>query len=53
MKNRFEIAELKGEANIAKDRLIQIMNELEAKGAIREAHSLETIIIKLEGWQNK
>ena len=53
MKDYFEIAELKAEANVAKDRLIKIMNELQELNAVREAKSLETIIIKLEMWQNK
>ena len=53
MKNRFEIAELKSEANVAKDKLIKIMNDLLEINATREAKSLETLIIKLEVWQNK
>ena len=53
MTKRDQIEELKEEANVAKDRLIKIMYELEDIGAIREARSLETIIEKLEIWQNK
>lgn len=53
MTKREQIEELKEEANVAKDRLIKIMYELEDIGAIREARSLETIIEKLEIWQNK
>ena len=52
-KNYEEIEELKRSANVAKHRLIDIMYELEEIGAYREAHSLETIIEKLEIWQNK
>lgn len=50
---REEIERIKVELNTAKDRLIRAMYELEDMGAIREAHSLETIIEKLEIWQNK
>ena len=53
MKNYEEIQKIKEEANTAKDRLIRAMDELREMGAIREANSLETIIIKLEQWQNK
>lgn len=48
-----EIERIKSDVNPAKDRLTRIMYELEDLGAIREAHSLETIIEKLEIWQNK
>lgn len=50
---REDIGKIKSDVNPAKDRLIRIMYELEDLGAIREAHSLETIIEKLEIWQNK
>lgn len=50
---REEIERIKADINPAKDRLIRAMYELEDLGAIREAHSLETIIEKLEIWQNK
>lgn len=53
MTKREQTEELKEEANVAKDRLIKIMYEIEDIGAIREARSLETIIEKLEIWQNK
>jgi len=41
------------EASTAKYRLMNIMHELEEAGFIRQAKSLETIIIKLEMWQSK
>lgn len=41
------------EVNVAKDRLIIILTELETVGASREAQQLEKIIIQLEKWQNK
>jgi len=47
------IAEIKGDVNPAKERLINAMYELYDIGAVREARSLETIIEKLEIWQNK
>ena len=47
------IRECQGEANTAKGRLISIVRKLEEGGAIRQAKSLETIIGKLETWQNK
>jgi hypothetical protein len=52
MKNE-EIEKLKSEAETAKFKLIQILHDLESIGAVKEAKSLETIIIKLEVWQNK
>lgn len=52
-RNAFEIAELKAEANTAKERLMRIADELREKGGMREANSLETIIEKLKIWQNK
>ena len=39
-------------ATVAKDRLIEIMDELENEGFHRKAQSLGTIIEKLERWQN-
>lgn len=48
----FEIAELQTEANSPKERLMRIADELREIGAIRKANSLETIIEKLEIWQN-
>lgn len=44
---------LKEEANVAKNRLMLIENELREIGAVRDANSLSTIIEKLEIWQNK
>lgn len=49
---RAEVARLQQDANTAKDRLCQISSELRCIGAIRKAKSLETIIEKLEHWQN-
>ena len=46
------VQKAKTEANGPKDKLISILNELEECGAIREAKKLESIIIKLEIWQN-
>lgn len=48
-----EVQTLKGEANVAKDRLMLIENKLREIGANREANSLSTLIEKLEIWQNK
>lgn len=53
MKNYEEIQNIKSEANSAKEKLIRAADELREIGAIREAKSLETIIMKLEQWQNK
>ena len=41
------------DANTAKERLMEISWRLYVAGAIREAKSLETIIGKLELWQNR
>ena len=48
-----EIAHIKNEACSPKSRLIELASRLEELGAIREARSLESIIWKLEIWQNK
>ena len=48
-----EVRTLKGEANVAKDRLMLIENKLREIGANREANSLSALIEKLEIWQNK
>lgn len=48
-----KIYDLKDDANVAKERLMEIADELREAGGIREANSLETIIWKLEVWQNK
>ena len=53
MKDYAEIERLKASANTAKSRLMEIAWKLEEEGARREARSLETIIEKLEIWQNK
>ena len=47
-----EVQTLKGDANVAKRRLIDIEYKLREIGANREANSLSTIIEKLEKWQN-
>ena len=52
-KNYEEIEHLKSEASSPKDRLMVIANSLYDEGAVREAKSLETIIARLEEWQNK
>ena len=43
----------KRNANSAKERLIDIMDNLRCVEASREADALEKIIIKLEVWQNR
>lgn len=48
-----EIRRLQEDANVAKERLMQIAWELEEIGAIQKSKSLETIIAHLEMWQNK
>ena len=48
-----EVQTLKGDANVAKDRLMMIEDKLREIGAVRDANSLSTIIEKLEIWQNK
>ena len=50
---RCKINAMKAEANEPKMHLIRIRNELEEIGAIRQAVSLDTIIAKLEAWQNR
>lgn len=53
MKDNKSIKErLTDRATVAKDRLIEIMDELEGEGFHRKAQSLGTIIEKLERWQN-
>lgn len=46
------VQKAKAEANSPKHKLISILHELEECGATREAKKLESIIIKLEIWQN-
>lgn len=54
MKNKKEeIKRLKDSANVAKERLLNIAQELEELGAVRDSKSLYVIIGKLEYWQNK
>ena len=53
MADKERIESLKSDANSAKERLMNIAQELYQERAIREAKSLETIIAKLEAWQNK
>jgi hypothetical protein len=51
--DREEIKCLQSEANTPKNKLMDIMRQLERAGAIRQANSLGTIIGKLEAWQRK
>lgn len=44
---------LKYDANSPKEELMRIAAELYDIGAVREAKTLETIIGKLEAWQDK
>ena len=53
MKDYKEIERMKSEVTSPKERLMDIANRLEECGAIREAKSLDTIITKLEAWQNR
>ena len=53
MKDAQRIEKLKSDANTPKHKLMEIVDKLYECGAVREAKSLETIIIKLEVWQNK
>lgn len=53
MRNRDEIERIKSEVNPAKERLMRAADELREIGAVREANTLETIIERLEIWQNK
>lgn len=48
-----ELRSLQNDASAAKERLMQIQNQLYDAGFIRQANSLGTIIWKLEEWQNK
>ena len=42
----------KNNANVAKHKLIEILDRLQAAGCVSDAVQLEKIIIKLEVWQN-
>lgn len=53
MKDKQRIEQLKSDVNVPKHKLMEIVDKLYYCGAIREAKSLEKIIIKLEIWQNK
>lgn len=53
MKDKQSIEQLKSDANAPKHKLMEIVDKLYACGATREARSLETIIARLEIWQNK
>ena len=54
MKDKEQIKRLKGyDINVAKERLMAVMYQLEEAGGIREAKSLGTIIGQLEEWQHK
>lgn len=50
---RHEINHIKSEVSTTKSRLMEYASRLEELGAIREANSLNSIIWKLELWQNK
>ena len=52
-KRRHKINVMQTEANEPKMHLIGIRNKLEEIGAIRQAKSLNTIIARLEAWQNR
>ena len=52
MKNYDELYQIQNKAETAKMRLIELRYELEEKGFKRQANSLDTIIEKLEKWQN-
>lgn len=53
MKDYARLSSIKGDANAAKSRLIDVMDKLLCEGFIKEAEQLEKIIIRLEVWQNK
>ena len=53
MKDMEFLRQKQSEASVAKEKLIQSMSALEEQGFIRQSKSLETIIVKLEVWQNK
>lgn len=52
MKNYDELYQIQNKAETAKMSLIELRYELEDKGFKRQANSLDTIIEKLEKWQN-
>ena len=53
MKDYARLSRIKGDANSAKSRLIEVMSKLEDEGFTKEAEQLGKIIIRLEVWQNK
>ena len=53
MKDKQRIEQLKSDVNTPKHKLMEIVDKLYECGAVREARSLETIIARLEIWQNK
>lgn len=50
---RAYVDHIKREACMPKSRLMELAYKLEEVGAVREQKSLESIIWKLELWQNK
>lgn len=48
-----QIQRIKEDANGSKEKLIYLVYRLRDAGGNREANSLESIISKLEAWQNK
>ena len=50
---RHKINVIQAEANEPKMHLVRLRFELEEIGAVRQAKSLDTIIARLEAWQNK
>lgn len=53
MKDKQRIEQLKSDVNAPKHKLMEVVDKLYECDAVREAQSLEKIIIKLEIWQNK
>ena len=51
--DKSKVQHYKGECNVAKSRLIEVMDSLLSIGAYKDAEQLEKIIIRLEVWQNK
>lgn len=50
-RRRAVIAHAKAEASAAKSRLMDLLRDLEAVGATRDANALGSIIGRLEAWQ--
>ena len=48
-----QIQRIKEDANGSKEKLMDLVYKLRDAGGNREANSLESIISKLEAWQNK